>query len=86
MRFDNKTESAAGDLMTEQDWYSPGQIRFNRRTTLWLIRHLWILQEGKWPPEASNYVDIYVQHSSSKAAFVTPIEYAAEILTRMEEC
>ncbi len=68
------------------DWYSPGQIRFNRRTILWLIRHLGILQEGKWPPEASNYVDIYVQHSSSKAAFVTPIEYAAEILTRMEEC
>ncbi len=71
--------------MTE-DWYSPGQIRFNRRTTLWLIQNLGTLQEGKWPPEASNYVDIYVQHSSSKAAFVTPIEYAAEILTRMEEC
>ena len=68
------------------EWYAPGSIRFTKRQTLWLIWHLGTLQEGKWPPEASNYVDIYVRHSSSKAAFVTPIEYAAEILTRLEEC
>ncbi len=72
--------------MTEPDWYSPGQIRFNRRSALWLIQNLGILLGGRWPQEASNYVDIYAKRSSSKASFVTPIEYAAEIELRMEEC
>lgn len=72
--------------MTEHEWYSPGQIRFNRVTSLWLIQNLDILRGGKWPPDVGNYVDRYGQRTASKAAFTTPIEYAAEIESRMEEC
>ncbi len=69
-----------------EDWYSPGQIRFNRRSCLWLIQNLGTLQSGHWPAEASNYMDIFMRRARSNGAFVTPVEYAAEIELRMEEC
>jgi len=69
-----------------KDWYSPGEIHFSRRTALWLIQNLEILRDGRWPPEASNYIDIFSKTTSHKASFVTPVEYAAEISARMEKC
>ena len=72
--------------MTEKDWYSPGEIRFDRRTVLWLIQNLGVLRGGLWPPEAGNYVDILGKRVSSRASFATPIEFAAEIESRLEEC
>ena len=71
--------------MTE-DWYAPGEIRFNRRTALWLVQNLGMLRCGRWPSEVTNYVDVYARRSSNKANFTTPIEYAAEIEARLEEC
>lgn len=69
-----------------QDWYAPGEIRFNRWTALWLIQNLGTLLSGHWPPNASNYVDIQGQRTKGRASFTTPIEYAAEIETRLEQC
>lgn len=68
------------------DWYSPREIRFTRRQVLWLIRNLETLRGGHWPPEASSYIDIPIgkRAISKKAGFVTPVEYAAEIDTRLE--
>lgn len=73
--------------MPEKDWFSPREIRFTRRQVLWLIRNLNTLRDGHWPPEASNYIDIPIgeRSTSKKAPFVTPVEYAAEILTRLEK-
>lgn len=69
-----------------KDWYSPGQIHFSVKTALWLIRNLGILRGGHWPPEASNYIDISGKRSGRhRAPFETPIEYAAEIETRLEK-
>jgi len=45
-----------------------------------------MLMGGHWPPEISNYLDIHTRKPGSKASFVTPIEYAAEIETRLEKC
>lgn len=69
------------------DWYSPGQVRFTVKQTLWLIRNLGSLRDGHWPPEASSYIDITGKSSGRhKAPFATPIEYAAEVETRLEKC
>ena len=73
--------------MTENDWHSPGEIRFTQRQVLWLLQNLGTLREGHWPPEASNYVDIQGKKIiGHKAPFTTPIEYAAEIEKRLEKC
>ena len=74
--------------MKEKDtWFSPGQIHFTRRTSLWLVQNLGTLREGQWPHEASSYIDIPgTKGISGRAPFATPIEYAAEISTRLEKC
>lgn len=69
-----------------QDWYAPREVVFNQKTTLWLVRHLGTLSGGQWPPEASNYIDMSNRSRSRKPAFITPIEYHAEISTRLEQC
>lgn len=72
--------------MPDKDWYSPGEIRFTHRTALWLVQNLGTLRNGHWPPEASSYIDIGGKKTASqKAPFITPIEYAAEIETRLEK-
>lgn len=70
-----------------KDWYPPREIWFTRATALWLIQNLGSLRAGSWPPEASNYIDIPGKKGvSGRAPFATPIEYAAEIETRLEKC
>ena len=71
-----------------KDWYSPREVVFTRKTARWLIQNLGNLRDGHWPPEASSYIDIPTgkKTGSHKAPFITPIEYAAEIETRLEKC
>jgi len=71
-----------------KDWYSPGEVKFTRRQVLFLIKNLPILREGYWPAEASSYIDIPLSKKPGKhkAYFETPIEYAAEIQSRLEKC
>uniref|UniRef100_A0A6M3L8S9 Uncharacterized protein n=1 Tax=viral metagenome TaxID=1070528 RepID=A0A6M3L8S9_9ZZZZ len=72
--------------MTDGEWFAPREIRFNRRTTIWLLENLETLQSGIWPPEASNYIDTNIRKKgvSRRAPSATPIEYAAEIEQRLE--
>jgi len=53
-----------------------------------LIRHLGGLREGSWPPDASSYIDAHIgkRSVSSKAPYITAVEYAAEIEVRLEKC
>lgn len=71
-----------------KDWYSPGEIRFTVQQALWLVQNLEFLGKALiWPPEASNYINIPGTKSSRRRApFATPIEYAAEIESRLEKC
>lgn len=64
---------------------SPKVIGFTRRQCLWLIWHLPELQNGDWPVDAATY-DLYIGKVTvkSKAYFTTPVEYAAEIESRLE--
>ena len=77
--------TATGMMTKAKEWYSPSEIIFTRNTALWLIKHLVLLREGYWPPEASNYIDL-PGTGSKKAYFETPIQYAAEIEARLEKC
>jgi len=73
--------------LTQKDWYSPKEIRFKVRESLWLIQNLESLRDGHWPPDASNYVDILGRRGAShKAPFGTAAEYYAEITDRLEQC
>ena len=71
-----------------EDWYSPGEVNFTRKTARWLIQNLGTLRDGHWPLEASNYIDANIRKKgvSQRAPFATSIEYAAEISTRLEKC
>jgi len=73
--------------MTRKDYYSPGEIRFTRAETVWLIQNLTTLRSGQWPPEASGYTDTGGRRGRShKAPFQTAAEYYAEITDRLEKC
>ena len=70
------------------DYYAPWEIVFTRKQVLWLLQNLATLRGGYWPPEPSNYKDalMRMKHSGHKAPFITPIEFAAEIESRLEKC
>ena len=69
-----------------KDFYAPREIRFTRAQVLWLIKNLSTLRSGYWPTEASSYIDLPLRKKTSKsgAYFTTPVEYAAEIESRLE--
>lgn len=75
-------------MTDKKDWYSPGAIYFTRRSALWLVKNLGTLLAGYWPPEASNYIDMNIRTKgvSRNAPYSIPVEYAAEIETRLEKC
>ena len=70
-----------------KDFYVPRVIRFTRAQVLWLIKNLATLRSGYWPTEPSSYVDLPLRKKTSKsgAYFTTPVEYAAEIESRLEQ-
>jgi len=71
-------------MTTVKDFYSPGEIRFTVKQSLWLIQNLGTLREGRWPPE---YLSVMGRGKGPRRApFETPIFYAAEIETRTERC
>ncbi len=71
--------------MAGKDFYVPSEIRFTRQQVLWLIKNLPTLRSGYWPTEASSYIGIPGRKSGKhKAYFETPVEYAAEIQSRLE--
>ena len=74
--------------MVAKDFYSPREIHFTRKTAQWVIQNLGSLRSGYWPPEVSSYIDIPIgkRIAGRQAPFITPVECAAEITTRMERC
>lgn len=71
------------------DWYSPTEIKFWRVDFVFGLEHLELLSEGTWPPDprGSGYTDSPGKHQiNSKAPFIVPVEYAAEIKERLKAC
>ena len=70
--------------MTQKDWYSPGEIRFQREEMMWLIKWLPFLEEGTWPPEhkESGYTG-YQKSRSHRAPFENPVGFASEVHCRL---
>ena len=70
----------------KDDWYSPKEIKFTRRQVLFLIKNLPTLQLGVWPTDFSHYIDqpIGKRTGKKRGYFETPVEYAAEIMIRLE--
>ena len=71
----------------DKDYYSPREIMYDKDTSLWVIHNFGSLRSGYWPADASNYTDAPIGKRAVKAmgAFVTPVECAAELTTRMEK-
>ena len=67
-----------------KEFYSPGEIRFTVKQTLWVLQNLDSLREGVWPPD---FLEVMGRgRGPRRAPFETPIFYAAEIQLRMEKC
>lgn len=77
--------------MAAEEWYKPGDIRFNRQQIIWLLGYLPTLREGIWPPNPKDtgYVDA-PQGKNSRAArggyFERACDIAAEVEKRLEAC
>ncbi len=71
-----------------KDWYSPAEIVFDRKITLWLIQNLGSLRAGYYPSEPSGYTDTTPigKNLSHKAPFITAAECFIEVSTRLEKC
>ena len=73
------------------DWYSPGEIRFQRDEMIFLIEHLDMLSKGEWPPDpdlkGSGYVDAPLNKGKVKPEghFVRPVQFAAEVKMRLKK-
>jgi len=75
--------------MTNEEWFSYGEIKFTRRQLLWILGNAAILREGCWPsdPVPSGYKDIPIMKKRGKqAGFIRPIEIITEVLSRAEKC
>ena len=74
--------------MSRDEWYAPGEIRYNRPQVIWLLGHLPTLQEGIWPTRSdeSGYTDApRVQHTrSTTGPHEVPCQIAAELDARLE--
>jgi len=69
------------------DWFSEASIRFCRVQMVFLIGNLWVLKDGKYPPDPSpnNYIDPGVQGQRNyKAPFEKPAQLFAEVDSRLQ--
>ncbi len=72
---------------SKEETYSPGEMKFTKVQVRWFLRHLRELCESlRWPADADDNIDLPGKKSGSRAPFQTPMEYAAEISTRLEFC
>ena len=67
-----------------KDWFSPGEIRFQREEMIWLIEHLKELEQGKWPPDPSGSVAPEGRTGfKAEGYFVRPVQFASEVKVRL---
>ena len=67
-------------------WIAPSLIRFHKEQVVWLIEHLPLLEDGKWPElPGGNYIDPAVGRTgvNSHAYFEIPCWYYGEIERRL---
>ena len=62
---------------------SPRDIHFTQQQTRWVIKNLPYLRTGLWPVDPE---EIEGRVFSYRASFVTAVECAAEVTSRMEKC
>lgn len=77
-------------LHTNGTWYPIGQITFRPEHMIFLIKSLPLLQEGHYPrnPIGTGYTDskILIKRGRHTAYFEHPVQLAAEVETRLEQC
>ena len=70
-------------------WYSPAEIRFTREQMIFLILSMDLLSQGAYPPDSkgTGYTDpaILSKAKSHKAPFETPIQFHAELKSRLDK-
>lgn len=70
-------------------WFSPGAItKFTPEQIIWLIPLLPLLRSGFYPldPAESGYTDVFIlkKHIEAQAGFVSAVEVAGELDSRLE--
>lgn len=70
------------------DWYAPGEIRFQPEHVEWAINNLNILAAGRWPPNprVTGYTDIPAPKRGHRSYAEEPICLVAEVTWRLEQC
>jgi len=69
------------------DWFAMSEIRFCQTQVHWLLMHLSLLENGRWPAEScAELSQPSNRQSSGNGTFTMPIEYAAEISWRVNLC
>jgi len=83
-------DSPLSSLYSNGAWYPPHQITFRPEHMIFLIKHLPLLQEGRYPPDpiGTGYVDapIVRRGTKHKSYFEAPAQLAAELEARLEQC
>lgn len=77
------------DCPGKQPWYPPAIIRFCPNQVMWLLDHLAVLRDGRWPtdPQDTGYTDAPGPRPYKRGAyFETPVGIAAELLVRLGKC
>jgi len=68
-----------------KDWYSPGEILFQRDEILWVLQYIELIEEGVWPPDFKHtgYTGGKRGRRFGSAYFEVPITISAEVKRRL---
>lgn len=72
-------------MARDDEWYAPREIRFQRRQIPWLLEHLEMLREGRWPanPDPERLACGCNRQRTGRAPFETPCQVAGELDARL---
>ena len=69
-----------------KDWYSPGEILFQRDEILWVLQYIELIEKGDWPPDfkETGYTGGKKGRRFGPAYFETPVIISAEVKRRLD--
>lgn len=81
-----ETDERTG-LMTAAVYWEMREITFSKSQIKWLLGHLPMLSEGKYPLKPVGYINCEVRtENNGDAGYCRPCEISAEIKARIEQC
>lgn len=73
--------------MIKKEWFSPGEIRFNREQVIFLLENSRLLESGYYPPNPAetgyNELKVLVRRGKPRAYFEVPVGLIGEVKARL---